>query len=378
MNNRKDIHCPHFIPCSGCTIDENVNHPPLLEEMRQYFNDHSTPFEYYSDKVVGWRYRAKLAVRGNSDDPQIGLYEAGTHHVVDIPLCRVHHPLINLAVEHIKAWIKSEKIMLYSEMTQKGLLRYLQCVVEKSSGRVSLTLVLNDLSKKIMNPLLELLWARAPELWHSLWVNLNVQRTNTIFGNDWSLIKGEEDVWETLAGAKVCFHPANFAQANLVVFERLLEDLKENINPQQRIVEYYAGVGVIGLCLAEKAQSVYCCEINPFAQASFEKVRRLQKQSKISFVTGSASDHIKLLNDADIVIVDPPRKGLDAPLLKALIENNSAKDLWYISCGWPSFKRDCQELLKGWALMKAKAYLFFPGTDHLELLVHFKKTRHPL
>ena len=109
MNNLKNINCPHFAFCSGCTIDENVTNPPLLEEMRHYFHEKAVPFNYFSDQVVGWRYRAKLAVRGNSENPQIGLYEAGTHHVVDIPLCRVHHPLINLAIEHIKTWIRLRK-----------------------------------------------------------------------------------------------------------------------------------------------------------------------------------------------------------------------------------------------------------------------------
>ena len=57
MNNNKNIHRPHFIPCSGCTIDENVDHPPVLNEITQFFNEHLTPFEYFSDKVIGWRDR---------------------------------------------------------------------------------------------------------------------------------------------------------------------------------------------------------------------------------------------------------------------------------------------------------------------------------
>lgn len=373
MNIYQDIHCPHFIPCSGCVIDEKVNRPPLLEEIHHYFNETSTPFEYFSDKVVGWRYRAKLAVRGSWEDPQVGLYEAGTHHVVNIPLCRVHHPLVNKAVDELKAWIRTQKIQPYNEISQKGLLRYIQCVVERSTGRVQLVLVLNEFDREKISPLLNRLWEQNSGLWHSLWVNFNNLRTNTIFGHDWHLIKGDEYVWETLAGAKCCFHPANFAQANLDVFEHLLMDLKNQILPQQKIVEYYAGVGVIGLCLAQTAKNVHCCEINPFAETSFKKAHREQKESPISFYTGSASDHLELLKERDVVVVDPPRKGLDKPLLKALVNQNSLKEFWYISCGWPSFKKDSQDILKSWRLVKAKAYLFFPGTDHLEILAKFVK-----
>jgi 23S rRNA (uracil1939-C5)-methyltransferase len=374
MTHAKDIHCPHFILCSGCTIDENVNHPPLLQEVRRYFQESSTPFEYFSDQVKGWRCRAKLAVRGRCENPQIGLFEAGTHHVVDIPYCRVHHPSINQAMEQIKDWIRSEKIAPYDEMNLKGLLRYMQCVVERSTGRVQLTLVLNCADYSGLLPALNSLWVQAPGLWHSLWLNINTQRTNSIFGKDWILIKGEEYVWETLAGAKVCFHPANFAQANLDVFERLLLDLKDLIQLHQRFVEYYAGVGVIGLCLAEKAQRVLACEINPFAAASFEKAYALQNSTPMTLFTGPAVNYLNLLNKADVVIADPPRKGLDGPLLKALLENSNVKEFWYVSCGWPSFKRDTQELLKRWHLKQAKAYLFFPGTDHLEILAQFVRS----
>lgn len=288
MNNNKNIHCPHFIPCSGCTIDENVDHPPVLNEITQFFNEHLTPFEYFSDKVIGWRDRAKLAVRGSYENPQIGLYEAGSHHVVDIPLCRVHHPSINLAAKHVKTWILKEKIIPYDEFLQKGLLRYIQCVVERATGRIQLSLVINDLNQDKLVSKLSALWDAAPQLWHSLWINFNVQRTNAIFGKEWSLVHGKEYIEETLADTQVCFHPANFAQANLEVFEHLLWDLKRQIKPDQRIVEYYAGVGVIGLCLAKIGQKVYCCEINPFAKFSFEKAHSLQKASRITFFTGSA------------------------------------------------------------------------------------------
>lgn len=373
MNSYKDIHCPHYIPCSGCSLDENVNAPPILEEIKKYFKELGTPFKYDSDKVIGWRDRAKLAIRGQSENPLIGLFEIGTHRVIDIPLCRVHHPMINQAAEEIKAWVKAKKIPLYNEINHKGLLRYLQCVVERSTGKVQLTLVINDSNKERVHSQLKNLRDAAPHLWHSIWLNLNTQKTNTIFGKEWHLIWGEEYVWDVLADTKVCFHPANFAQANLTVFEHLLKDVKAQIPAQKRIAEYYAGVGVIGRCLAEKSEHISFCEINPFAKPSFERANQEQPCSNTAFYTGGAEDHLSLLNEADIVIVDPPRKGLDRPLLQAIIESNHLDDLWYISCGWSSFKRDCQELLKNWRIVSSWGYLFFPGTDHVEIMAHFKR-----
>jgi tRNA/tmRNA/rRNA uracil-C5-methylase (TrmA/RlmC/RlmD family) len=375
MNTYKDIHCPHFAICSGCTINKDVDNPPLLKEVQNFFSEHSVPFNYYSEQVVKWRYRAKLAVRGSAENPLIGLYENGTHQVVDIPLCRVHHPSINQAVEKLKTWIKVYKIKPYNEITQEGLLRYVQCVVNRSSGRVQLSLVLNASGGREELLAAKLLWELNPDGWHSIWINWNQQRTNVIFGKEWVLVEGEEDLWETLAGAKVCFHPANFAQANLAVFERLLNDLKSSLIAKEKIVEYYAGVGVIGFSLARKAEKIECCEINPWAQISFEKARQHQGFSHISLVSGSSSSHTELLNHANVVIVDPPRKGLDRSLLSALLENEFPQELHYISCGWNSFKHDWKELTKSWQLICAQAYLFFPGTNQLEVVAKFKKNK---
>jgi 23S rRNA (uracil1939-C5)-methyltransferase len=164
----------------------------------------------------------------------------------------------------------------------------------------------------------------------------------------------------------------------------MLLDLRADLRPNARVVEFYAGIGVIGFCVLDKAASVICGEINPFAEVAFRKSlelysdfdqgRSIQSNQNISFITGAAVDQIALLKQADVAIVDPPRKGLDKALLKALLCTAQVKELWYISCGWAGFKRDCEELQKGWKLKKAKAYLFFPGTNQLEVLAKFEKT----
>lgn len=373
MNNHQNIHCPHFAICSGCTIGEKVNNPPILEEIRQYFSDRSVAFDYVSGQSTEWRNRAKLAIRGTKQNPLIGLYKSGTHEIVNIPFCQVHHPAINQAVEQIKKWIVAEGINPYDEITYQGVLRYIQCVVERSTGLVQLGLVLNSETETFERQI-QSLWNSCPSLWNSIWVNFNTQRTNVIFGQEWKLIKGSDYVCEKLAGVNVYFHPANFAQANLTVFEKMLMDIKARLPEKKRVVEYYAGVGVIGLSVADKAATVICSEINPYAEAAFEKSRSFHALKNISFYTGSVVDHTHFLQESDVVIVDPPRKGLDRVLVDALLENDNCKELMYISCGWTSFKKDCERLKDRWKMDRAKGYLFFPGTDHLEVFVTFKKT----
>jgi tRNA/tmRNA/rRNA uracil-C5-methylase (TrmA/RlmC/RlmD family) len=120
-------------------------------------------------------------------------------------------------------------------------------------------------------------------------------------------------------------------------------------------------------------------ETNQVAELCFkETLRRLEPQlaQRLSFVGGASESCLHLLKEKSVetVIVDPPRKGLDLSLLKALGEAENICNLIYVSCGWGSFQRDCMLLLSdGWQLKEAEAFLFFPGSNHLEILAFFER-----
>jgi 23S rRNA (uracil1939-C5)-methyltransferase len=276
----------------------------------------------------------------------------------------------------VRQLIIEEKLSPYDEQTYIGLLRYLQIVVERRTGRVQLTLVLNQKEMEGPQPWLEKLGDRGEGLWHSLWINGNQLRTNAIFGESWRCYRGEPLLEESFDGTTVYFHPASFAQANLDLFERMIRQIKRSIASSRQLVEYYAGVGVIGLCLVDRFQQVRCCEVSPFAKRCFEQAKLCLTRgqaAKIEFVEGLTEQNLSLLDQSQLVIVDPPRKGIDPVTLKAL-NSSQATELVYVSCGWDSFKRDCQQLLSGgWSLVEAHAFLFFPGSNHLETLALFRK-----
>lgn len=369
----QNIHCPFFPTCSGCAFNKDANLPPVLKDVESFFKDLNVECNYKSDTVSKWRYRAKLAVRGSVENPLIGLFEAGTHNVISIPECRVHHPQINKAQQLITDWMVEQGIEPYQEATHQGVLRYLQFSVERSSGKVQLSLVLNRPNEFELNINLESLWSKQPDLWHSMWFNFNTAKNNLIFGPDWKLKVGAPWLWENIAGVDVCYHPANFAQANLNLFEVMLEDLIKNIRPKTKVIEYYAGVGVIAFAIASKVESVTCNEINPFAEEAFnESYKRLKNKQSLKLLSGNASEYLSLLQEADAVIIDPPRKGLEKKVLNAIKQAKHLKEFWYISCGWTSFKRDCLELQESWSVSLASAYLFFPGTDQVEILARFE------
>lgn len=363
----KSFECPHFPRCSGCSQTKDVDQPPILAEIQTFFPD----FQLHVGAITGWRTRAKLAVRGTAQIPLVGLYREGTHDIINIPFCKVHHPKINDAVAFIKQWIREEGIEPYNETTFTGMLRYLQLSVEQKTGKIQLVLVAND--PEIQNKLAKF----DSPMWHSVWINVNQRRDNVVFGSEWILCKGHPWLWEKIAGAQVAYHPSSFVQANLEAFEQMVLKIQKWIQPNESVAEYYAGVGVIGLALVSQCKQVRCSEINQQAEACFQESKKRaspESQSKISFKTGASKEHLDWLQDVETVVVDPPRKGLEKAVLEALISSQKPKKLIYVSCGWPAFKRDCEALVEGgWKVKETEGYLFFPGTNQVETLTLFQR-----
>lgn len=380
-----DINCVHFGKCSGCFRNQNVDLPDIFFDVRQFFAEKGFPnVQLHTGQPTGWRCRAKLAVQGTFSAPLIGLFEEKTHQVITIPHCKVHHPAINKAVEIVKKWISDYQIHPYNEVSKTGLLRYLQFTVDRSTSKVQVVLVLNLVNINALSSLekiaLDHLWDLFGFLGHSIWINFNQRQDNVIFNENWYHYIGEELLWGQLLGRQICFHPASFMQANLEMFERLLMVLKRWLkadSSSDKILELYAGVGAIGLSLVDECHHIRCVEIVPSATSCFEESwKKLPSnlQQQISFICGSAEkQRILLTSFAEVVIVDPPRKGLDPSLLKDLCQLPQLKRIAYISCGWKSFKRDCEEFLsRGKKLNSVEAFLFFPGSEHVEILALFE------
>nr|XP_043632464.1 uncharacterized RNA methyltransferase pc1998 [Erigeron canadensis] len=442
------LNCPHFQSCSGCSHEDNLHRPVILQEATTFFNKLGvSDFTFDTCRLWGWRCRAKLAIRGSSTDPLIGLYEEGTHNVVNIPDCKAHHPNINAVVELLRRGIKILNIEPYDEDEQTGYLRYVQMAVTTyntslpaseryRSGRVQVSLVWNSRSETSasadkLNDLATFLWRNGgpnskAHLVHSVWANFQTSTNNVIFGNRWRHLLGERDFWEHVGGIDVYLAPSSFGQANTRAFDSLLKKLHKYVPVGASVTDLYAGAGVIGLSLASarKCRSVRCVEINKESKFAFEKtIERLPSSldSSISWHHADTSiEPLSWLVGSDVLVVDPPRKGLDPSLIGTLraiklaerksmtLESPTFKEkdekrpwilraredsvqipsrttqeesrslpqtLIYISCGWESFKENCTALLssKAWHLSKAHGYNFFPGTQSIEILAVFKR-----
>lgn len=361
MNELSTLNCPHFGACSGCVLSKNMDTPPIWEDVVKYFNQ---PISLEVGLMHGWRTKAKLAIRGTAEAPKIGLFQAGSHTIQTIPCCVAQHPSINHAVSILEQAIRWEKISIYNEKT--GLLRYAQFFVDLATQKIQLVLVVQE-----MDPSLYRLTKRLLEkdVWQSIWFNVQPSKMNRIFGDQWIHSSGEAYLNQTLVGAPFLFHPASFAQAHWTLFEKLALYVVEQVPQGTKLVELYAGVGAMGCLAASRCASVQLVENNPFSFASFQAISH---RKNVMYHLEDASASGARILDADCVLVDPPRKGIDAPLLRAL-EKHAGK-LIYVSCDFTSFVRDCDQLLKnGWVLTGGKGYLLFPGTNHVEVVALLEK-----
>ncbi|KAF2316441.1 hypothetical protein GH714_041782 [Hevea brasiliensis] len=332
--------------CSGCTQEFNLHRPVIVDEAAEFFKSLGiSDFTFDSSRLWGWRCRAKLAVRGSSKNPLIGLYEEGTHNVVDIPHCKAHHPSINLAVQLLRQGVTELNVEPYDEDQGTGDLRYVQMAVTTyntslpaseryKNGKVQVALVWNSRNENSpnfdkLNALANYLWrngGRRSDVYfiHSVWANFQTSTNNIIFGNRWRHLLGDRDFWEHLGGIDISLAPSSFGQANTRAFDALLRKLQKYVSLGASVADLYAGAGVIGLSLAatRKCRSVKCIEVNKESKLSFERtVERLPKSidTSISWHHADASvEPLSWIMGSEVVVVDPPRKGLDSSLVDVL------------------------------------------------------------
>jgi len=362
-----DMHkkvCPHFEQCSGCVYPFLDTPPEIYKEAKKYFASHQIGLSL--EKGRGVRYRSKLAVRGE----KLGLFYKDSHDVIEIPECYVHHPALNLAFKEFKRLFLKSTLQGYDEKTHRGDIRYIQGVVERKTEKVQLTIVLKNKHVAYM-PLCTELYETG--LFHSIWINIQKEKTNVIFGKEWSLTCGEQFLVQRIGNVDIPFLPSHFCQAPLDMFDLLLQDIQAHIKQDSQVLELYGGSGSIGLNVAHKAKSVVITERDREAEDSFQKaVEAFPYKEKVSFCVADAANALTLFQKrAGVLIVDPPRKGLSSKIIEMIPD---VEKLIYVSCNFSSFQRDVAHLMqKGFIIQAAKSYLFFPGTNHIELCALFGK-----
>jgi len=374
--------CPHRPPCPGCprflepglapeteaalralASECGLDAPPLIE---------GAPF--------GFRHRARLAVRGRARSPKVGIFQEGSHRIADLPHCRVHHPLINRVAAALKSAMRASDTAPYAEGPHRGVVRYVQIVVERSSQSAQVVLVCNSTERASVRACADALTEELGDALHSLWWNGNPERGNSILGPHWQHLHGPECVVEEVSGCRVHFPPGAFGQANLDLADRMVERVGAWVPDDSRVVELYAGCGMMGLPLLRRCASVHFNERGEQSLLGLERSLAELSESERArshCLPGDAStlsDLPALCGDADVLIVDPSRKGLESAVMDA-IEASPPARLVYVSCGFESFLTQARRLHASGRLRLSAldTYALFPHTRHVECLALFER-----
>jgi 23S rRNA (uracil1939-C5)-methyltransferase len=331
-----------------------------------------------SGATSGFRLRARLAIRGRRGAPKLGMFQLGTHRLVHIPNCSVQHPLINRVAAVVRRALVDADVTCYSETAHLGLARHLQVVVERSSRRAQVVLVANSPAIDPLLPSLELIRERLGDDLHSLWFNSHCERSNAILGREFQNWCGPDSVVERFGGAAVHYPPGAFGQNNLDIAERIVEHVRDLVPQGARVAEFYAGVGAIGLSLLSRVHDIRMNEVSPHSlQGLALGLAGLDPASraKVKVVPGPAAGALAATSGADVVIADPPRKGLDRELLELLAAQPPERFV-YVSCGLESLLDDSARLTSGGKLRLRglTAFNLMPFTEHVETVACFERS----
>ena len=371
--------CPHRPPCPGCPrFGEPGIAPAARSALDALAHAHGLPaVAVISGRTAGFRLRARLAIRGRLGSPKLGLFEPDTHRVVHIPSCSVQHPLINRVAAIVRRALVDARVTCYSDKAHLGLARYLQVAVERSTQTAQVVMVANCETPAPLLSCFDLIRERlGPEL-HSLWFSANVGRSNTILGPELQNWHGPAAVVEHFGGAAVHYPPGAFGQNNLDVAQAIIEHVRAEIPQGARVAEFYAGVGAIGLSVLARVSEIMMNEVSPHSLLGLElglAALDAADRTKIFLVPGPAGAAGRAASGAQVVIADPPRKGLD-PELTAILSENPPERFLYISCGLESFLGDAARLTAHgrMRLGELTAYNLLPFTGHVETVARFER-----
>ena len=371
--------CPHRPPCPGCPrFGEPGIAPGARATLAALARAHGlSGVAEVSGQSSGFRLRARLAIRGRLGSPKLGLFELGTHRVVHIPSCSVQHPLINRVASVVRRALVDASVTCYSDKAHLGLARYLQVVIERNTQTAQVVLVGNCDSAQPLVGCFDLIRERLGDELHSLWFNANRETTNSIFGPQFDLQTGPPSIVERFGGAAVHYPPGAFGQNNLEIAEAIIAELRRQVPAGARVAEFYAGVGAIGLSVLERASRLVMNEVSAHSLHGLElglAELGAAERAKVTVVAGAAGAACAAARGADVVIANPPRRGLDAELASCLVSAPPARFL-YVSCGIESFLADTARLTAagGLRLSSLKLFNLVPFTDHVETLACFER-----
>ena len=339
--------------------------PDFVEEIMEEPVGMEHPFHY--------RNKAQFPVGMDKNGRLIaGFYAGRTHTIIENRDCALGVAENKIVLDIVLDFCTEKKIPAYDETTGKGLLRHVLIRKGFSTGQIMVCLILNGSSFAAEQELADRLFEKVSGM-TSFSVNSNTERTNVIMGRKTRTIRGKDRIEDTIGGLVFTISPQSFYQVNPVQTENIYSQALSyaGLTGNETVWDLYCGIGTISLFLARQAKQVYGVEIVPQAidDARQNAVRNGIDNAK--FYVGKAEEVLPHLYEtegifADVIVVDPPRKGCDEECLNTILKMRP-KRLVYVSCDSATLARDLKYLCsQGYELKCGRAFDNFPMGGHVE------------
>lgn len=332
------------------------------------------------DQPTGYRNKAQFPVRQMKDGSiNVGMYRRNSHFLVDLPKISTQHPATLKVVRTVRDILADMEMPIYEEKRDAGIVKTLIARVSESTGDVQLTIVTNTEKLPGATQLIQRIHAELPEV-VSISQNVNPGQTSLIWGEDTKLLWGQEYITETINGKTFKLSPRAFLQLNPKQTQRLYSEAIAALDlaHADKLIDAYAGVGTIGISLADQVDEVRGMDTVPDAVDDANENAVDNGVMNADYFIGAAEDLIpKWAAEgwiADALVVDPPRTGLDDALRKTILATKPEKFV-YISCNESTLARDLVDLVKVYDVDYIQSIDMFPQTARWEGIVKFTKRK---
>ncbi|HFD2051576.1 23S rRNA (uracil(1939)-C(5))-methyltransferase RlmD [Clostridium perfringens] len=375
--------CAIYKRCGGCKL-QHASYKAQLDFKWDRVKDCVSKIGKLDPSIVKyplgmeepWRYRNKvqLPIGLINGEVKIGFFAPRSHDIIDMESCLIQDEIGDKVVKLTREWIEKFNIRPYNvdgEYDEKGIVRHIMIRRGFTTNEVMVVLVTNGEKLPHKEEFVDLMVKNIPGI-KSVIQNINSKKTNVILGLESKTLWGEDTISDYIGDFRFNISPLSFFQVNPTQTEVLYGKALEyaNLTGNEEVFDAYCGTGTITLFLSQKAKKVYGVEIIPQAIDNAWINAKENKVENVEFFVGESEVVIPdLINNgvkADVVVVDPPRKGCDKKLLDA-ITNIDAKKIVYVSCDPSTLGRDLKVLEdNGYKTLEVQPVDMFPNTSHVE------------
>ena len=332
------------------------------------------------DKPVHYRNKAQFPVGYDKDGNLVaGFYAGRTHSIIPQTDCLIQHECNKQIVETVLEFMKKYNVTAYDEKKNRGIVRHILTRVGKATGEVMVCLVINAKKLPYSEEFVEMIKNCGINLEiKSITVNINRENTNVILGEKVETLYGQSYIEDYIGDIKYRISPLSFYQVNPEQTKKLYQTALEfaDIKEGEVVWDLYCGIGTISLFMAREAAKVCGVEIVPQAIEDAKQNAKLNNITNAEFFVGAAEDVVPTQYEksggrlrADVVTLDPPRKGCDEKLLDTVVKMAPSR-IVYVSCDPGTLARDVKVLTdKGYEVKRVRACDMFGGSFHVETVV---------